>query len=147
MKNGDEIVALLGKESEDPEIIDVLKQFAIRWPPELELIDADVEIEEEPDWYVWRPSSPRGIEFGFQDEAHLKSLPEDLRGKSPLVLSFVTFYGEHEGVQPFQGAAYGLTLDDSRAAVRKKLSVLETGAPVAPTGCLGPASSSHRRRA
>src|SRR5262249_60720121 len=68
-----------------------------------------------------------GFEFGFQDEAHLNALAVELRGKSPLVLSSVAFYGEHEGVRPFPGVLpFGLTLNDSRATVRKKLSVLET---------------------
>src|SRR5262249_29004361 len=119
----DELVALLGKPSEDDDIVDALKQFAIRWPPELDPADDD----EEPDWYVWRPSSAMGFEFGFQDEAHLNALAVELRGKSPLVLSSVAFYGEHEGVRPFPGVLpFGLTLNDSRATVRKKLSVLET---------------------
>ena len=127
MKNGNEIVALLGKASDDPEVLELLKQFAVRWPPELEVDDEDDELDEEPDWYVWRPSSPMGFEFGFQDEAHLKALPVEFRGLSPLVLSSVTFYGEHEGVLPYQGELpYGLTLEDSRAVVQEKLSVLGT---------------------
>ncbi len=127
MANGNEIIALLGKAANDPEVLDLLKHFAVRWPPELEVIDEDDELEGESDWYVWRPSSRMGIEFGFQDEAHLKALAVDLRGRSPLVLSSVTFYGQHEGVRPYQGVLpYGLMLNDSRATVRKKLSVLGT---------------------
>jgi hypothetical protein len=121
---GDELVGLLGAESDDPRVVDALKAFAIRWPPELEESDDP----DDPDWYVWRPSSANGFEFGFGDEAYLRALDPNLRGSSPLVLNSVCFYGHHEGVRPHAGDfPFGILLGDSRATVRAKLARLEVG--------------------
>lgn len=123
MKTGKDSVALLGKPADDVEVKEALRQFNVRLPPELDEPEGE---DEEPDWYVWRPASPLGFEFGFQDEAHLRALDPALRGQSPLVLSQVYFYGQHEGVRPYQGELpFGLTLADSRAEVRAKLTGLE----------------------
>jgi hypothetical protein len=122
MKTGDELVALLGAESDDPRVVDALSAFAIRWPPQLD----EPEDPDDPDWYVWRPSSANGFEFGFQDEAHLRALDPGKRGASPLVLTSLAFYGEHEGVKPYRGdLPFGILLADSRPAVRAKLSGVE----------------------
>lgn len=67
MKTGNDLLALLGRPSDDGDVVDALAEYGVRWPPELELPDASDDDDEanEPDWYVWRPSSARGIEFGF----------------------------------------------------------------------------------
>lgn len=123
MTEGDQLAHLLGRTADDPDVLDALKRFDIRWPPVLDPVDP--ESEAEPDWYVWRPSSRRGFEFGFQDQAHLYALPVDQRGTGPLVLSHVIFYGEHEGVLPYEGELpYELHLTDSREHVRQVLSAL-----------------------
>lgn len=124
MMSGDQLITLLGSEADDPAVVSALTAFAIRWPPELEEMDDSGER----DWYVWRPSSPNGFEFGFQDEAHLRALAPHLRGSSPLVLSSICFYGVHDGVRPYTGTLpFGLLLSDSRADVRTKLAGLEAG--------------------
>ncbi|HLK41598.1 MAG TPA: hypothetical protein VKU41_32845 [Polyangiaceae bacterium] len=124
MTRGDDLVGLLGAPADDPRVVDALQSFAIRWPPQLqEPVNPD-----DPNYYVWRPSSANGFEFGFQDQAHLCGLDPSLRGKSPLVLSSVCFYGEHEGVRPFAGDfPFGVLLGDSRSTVRAKLSRIEVG--------------------
>jgi hypothetical protein len=127
MKTGSELIALLGKEATDPEVVEALADLEILWPPELE--EPEDDPDEEPDWYVWRPSSKNGFEFGFQDEAHLRARDTDLRGKGPLILSQVYFYGEHEGVHPFAGELpYGLQLAEPLTAARDKVTKV-IGAP------------------
>jgi len=125
MINGNDLVALLGKPADDPDVVAALKHHGVRWPPEIEIEDDD-DPNVVPDWYVWRPAGAAGIEFGFQDSAHLLAQPREERGHSPLVLSSVCFYGEHAGVSPFAGVLpYGLELGDGRDVVRKKLTPLE----------------------
>jgi hypothetical protein len=122
MKTGDELIALLGAKADDPQVLEALRDFAIRWPPELDETDPP----EDQDWHCWRPSSANGFEFGFQDEAFLRALEPKQRGKGPLILSSVCFYGDHEGVKPFSGVMpFGISLGDSRDAVRAKLTSLE----------------------
>ncbi len=126
---GDDILALLGRPSDDPDVLNALDAFGIRWAPELELDDEQDGDDEdnEPDWYVWRPSSANGIEFGFQDRAHFEAASIGERGEDgPLILTSVAFYGEHDGVQPFSGRLpWGLELSDSRHRVHEKLAGLE----------------------
>ena len=100
LPSGDELVALLGAESSDPNVVAALKAFAIRWPPELD----EPAGASDQNWYVWRPSSANGFEFGFQDEAHLLAHDPAQWGNSPLVLDSVSFYGEHPGRAPLRGA-------------------------------------------
>jgi hypothetical protein len=122
MLTGDELVGLLGAASDDPRVVDALREFAIRWPPRLE----EHEPPDEPDWYVWRPGSAKGFEFGFLDEAYLRARDPSKRGASRLVLNSVCFYGQHDGVRPYAGELpFGLSLSDSRAAVRAKLTGVE----------------------
>lgn len=124
--SGNELVALLGKPADDPEVVGALADYAVRWPPVLDPPDPD---DDDPDWYVFRPSSARGLEFGFQDEAHLRARDPAERGQGPLVLSQLYFYGQHEGVQPFQEELpFGVSHSDSPAAVRAKLTAV-AGAP------------------
>lgn len=124
MMTGDDLVGLLGTASDDPAVVLALSAFAVRWPPALE----EPEDPDDPDWYVWRPSSANGFEFGFQDEAHLRALPMNRRGASPLVVTSVCFYGVHDGVRPYaHDFPFGIVTSDSRATVRAKLSQLEVG--------------------
>ena len=118
-EDGDSLLGLLGKPSNDPDVVEVLGDFDVRWAPKLDNKDLP---EDEREWYVWRPSSKRGIEFSFQDEADLRALPRDQRGQGPLLLSQVCFYGDHEGVLPFKGKfPYGISLQSDRLAVRSAM--------------------------
>jgi hypothetical protein len=123
MKTGSELIAFLGKPADDPEVVEVLAELEILWSPELD--ESEEGSDEEPDWYVWRPSSKNGFEFGFQDQAHLKAEAPEKRGQGPLVLSQVYFYGEHQGVDPFTGELpYGLELADPAKAARDKVTAV-----------------------
>jgi hypothetical protein len=123
MKTGTELIGLLGKPADDPEVVEALAELEILWPPELD--EPGDDPDEEPDWYVWRPSSKHGFEFGFQDQAHLEAADPDARGKRALVLSQVYFYGQHEGVHPFAGEfPYGLALAEPQAAARDKVTAV-----------------------
>ena len=132
---GDEVIALLGTPAGAPAVTDLLDAWGVRWPPRLD--DADPEaVGDAVDPYVWRPSSKRGIEFGFTDEAYQQALSEDDRGRGPLVCTHAIFYGEHPGVLPFDGEVpFGLALADGREHVQTDLS-----------GRWGPART-HRRDA
>jgi hypothetical protein len=119
-QDGDALVSLLGKASDHPDVVQALSDFNIRWTPELE--EAAPGLEDEREWFVWRPSSKLGLEFGFQDEADLRALPTHERGTGPLILSQVCFYGEHDGMAPFAGQLpYGLQQHDSRIQAGMKL--------------------------
>lgn len=117
---GDDLTALLGATTEDPRVRLALDVYRLD-PP---VVAADDD-EEEPDWYVWRPSARAGVEFGFQDPAHLNGSDPSQRGRDPLVLSSVCFYGAHDGVDPHSGQfPLGLTREDGRETIRRKIEPL-----------------------
>jgi len=127
VKTGQDLVDLLGRASDDADVVDALAEYGVRWPPVLDLPEDGTDDEEdEPDWYVWRPSSARGIEFGFQDRAHFEADDPSLRGEGDLLLTSIAFFGQHQDVDPFAGRLpWSLELSDSRTRVREKLNVLE----------------------
>lgn len=126
MMTGDQLIALLGKPADDPEVQEALREYQIRWAPEREEPDDDEAAE--PSWYVFRPSSAMGFEFTFQDAAHLRAADPAERGEGPLILSQVCFYGKHEGVKPYGGELpFGLKVTDARDAVRTKLAARVPG--------------------
>jgi hypothetical protein len=61
-------------------------------------------------------------ETGFDDEAWLLALDDDLRGSGKLLLSQVWFHGDRPDMQPFPFALpFSLLLSDGREEVRRKL--------------------------
>jgi hypothetical protein len=119
-QDGDALVRLLGRDSDDPDVLQAMEDFNIRWAPELD--EPEDGLEDEREWFVWRPSSKLGFEFGFQDAADLRAAPEDERGTGALILTQVCFYGEHDGVRSYAGKLpYGLTQQDSRLQAQGKM--------------------------
>lgn len=120
-----EIADLLGHASTDPRVEAELVRFAIDDRPQVEIDedDADGPVVEVQDWVI---NNAVGIEFGFDDEASWRSWDEFERGRCPMLLTQIYFYGNHEDVQPYRGRLpFGLHLSDDRSAVRAKLAALE----------------------
>jgi hypothetical protein len=121
-----DLLALLGLPSTDPRVEAVLRGYAVRNRPHVE-IDPD-----DPDGPVvatedWVKNSRAGIEFGFQDQAAWRGEDVVAFGRGPMVLTQIYFYGLHPNVRPYAGALpYGLRLEDDRATARARLAAFES---------------------
>ena len=121
-----EFIKLLGLSSTHGEIESILRRFGIKRRPKLQVDeeDADGPIVEVQDWVI---NSRVGIEFGFEDEASLLGLERLEFGAGPMILKQIYLYGEHQGVNVYQGSLpFGLNMEDDRKTVRNKLSKFET---------------------
>ncbi|MBC7957501.1 MAG: hypothetical protein H7Y33_16725 [Cytophagales bacterium] len=118
----DDLVALLGLPHTDPRVEAALVQHAVRNRPAIKIDndDSDGPVVETQSWVK---NSRGGIEFGFDDEAAWLGLDETEYGRRPMLLTQLYFYGQHQGVRPYQGELpLGFRLSDTRAAVRQKMA-------------------------
>ena len=116
---GDQLLALLGLEVDAALVQDSLTQLARGMQPEL-------DPDDENDLVDWVTVNEIGLEYGFEDEAYVRALDPMLRRKVPLILSQLYFYGNTPNTKPFPyPLPFGLTFDDDRAAVRRKLAAYE----------------------
>jgi hypothetical protein len=124
MKSQD-LLLLLGVRNTDPAMESALAYFGVRNRPSVKIDEQDSDgpvVETQ----AWVKHSRAGIEFGFDDEAAWLGLDETEYGRRPMVLTQIYFYGQHQGVRPYQGELpLGLRLSDDRATVRQKMSPYE----------------------
>lgn len=84
--------------------------------------------EDEPDQHHdWILLPKRGLELGFVDAAYFAGKPRDRWRSEGLKFNQITFYSDtREGVRAYTGELpHGLSMTDSRAAVRAKLAAFE----------------------
>jgi hypothetical protein len=120
-----EIAVLLGRPSTDPRVEAELARFGIDDRPRVKIdeLDTDSSAVAIQDWVI---NNALGIEFGFDAEGSWHGWGEFERGRSPMILTQIYFYGDHEDVHPYRGPLpFGLQLTDDRSAVRAKLAALE----------------------
>ncbi|MBL0726378.1 hypothetical protein [Piscinibacter sp. HJYY11] len=116
-----DLVALLGRPQTDPDVESALVQHAVRNRPAVK-IDPDDADGPVVGTQSWVKNSRAGIEFGFDDEAAWRGLDETEYNRSPMLLTQLYLYGEHQGVRPYAGELpLGLQLSDDRATVRQKM--------------------------
>lgn len=116
---GDGLLELLGLPLDTAEVQASLDRFARGVQPELNPDDENEMVD-----YV--PINEIGLEFGFEDEAYVRGLDPALRREGPLLLSQVCFYGDTPRTHPFpHPLPWGLSFQDDRARVRKKLAAFE----------------------
>lgn len=121
----EDLVALLGRHHTDSLVEAALVQHAVRNRPAVE-IDEDDSDGPVVETQSWVKNSRAGIEFGFDDEAAWLGHDETEYGRRPMVLTQLYFYGQHQGVRPYQGELpLGLRLSDDRVTVRRKMSSYE----------------------
>lgn len=121
----EDLVALLGRHHTDSLVEAALVQYGVRNLPAVE-IDEDDSDGPVVETQSWVKNSRAGIEFGFDDEAAWLGLDETEYGRRPMVLTQLYFYGQHQGVRPYQGELpLGLRLSDDRGTVRRKMSPYE----------------------
>jgi hypothetical protein len=121
-----ELVDLFGCYHTDPLVEAALVQHAVRNRPAVKVDehDADGPVIETQSWVK---NSRAGIEFGFDDASAWLGLNEIEYGKQPMLLTQIYFYGQHQGVRPYQGVLpMGLKLSDDRAKVRRKMSTYDS---------------------
>jgi hypothetical protein len=115
----DDLLALVGLPVDDPRVQESLARFANGVQPELDPDDEESYVD-------WVPVRETGLEFGFEDEAYVRALREELRRPGPLILTQLYFYGDTPVTRPFPyPLPYGLSLTDDRERVREKLSRLQ----------------------
>jgi len=113
--DGDRLVGLIGRSSEHPAVELCLDELARGQRPQLDIEDRET-------YFDWIVLNEIGLKLGFDDEAWLLALDDDLRGSGKLLLSQVWFHGDRPDMQPFPFALpFSLLLSDSREEVRRKL--------------------------
>jgi hypothetical protein len=60
-----------------------------------------LDIEDRETYFDWIVLNEIGLKLGFDDEAWLLALDDDLRGSGKLLLSQVWFHGDRPDMQPF----------------------------------------------
>jgi hypothetical protein len=116
---GQELLSLLGMASISPPVQTSLTQLARGMQPEL-------DPEDEASLVDWVTVNEIGLEFGFEDEAYVLALEVDKRRQGRLLLTELYFYGDTPKTMPFPyPLPFGLTFEDDRAAVRRKLAAHE----------------------
>jgi hypothetical protein len=120
-----QIASLLDLASTSSAVQTQLVRFDIHQQPQVRINKEDVDgpVVETQDWVG---NGTAGIEFGFEDEASWRGMDESERGRGPMVLTQIYFYGDHADVAPYRGILpFGLHLADDRNGVRAKLAALE----------------------
>lgn len=115
---GDSLLPLLGRPALSAEVQAALSRHARGMQPALDPDDPESFVD-------WVTVNEIGLEFGFEDEAHLRALNPELRG-GPLLLTQLYFYGDTPRTMPFPyRLPFGLDFADDRAAVHRKLAAHE----------------------
>ena len=117
--NGDQLVELIGRSSDDAGVLACLDSLARGQRPELDPDDPECCF----DWIVLNEI---GLEIGFDDAAWLLALDESLRRNGPILVSQVWFHVGGPMMQAFPSALpFGLEWSDSAGDARLKLAPYE----------------------
>lgn len=116
---GDDLLGLLGLAATSARVQASLAQLARGMQPELDPEDEDCLVD-------WVAVNEIGLEYGFEDEAYVRALDVEERRQGALLLTQLYFYGDTSTTVPFPyPLPFGLSFEDDRAAVRRKLSIHE----------------------
>lgn len=114
--SADEIIALLGKESADSSVVQLLDSFGIDHQPELDKDDEDSVTD-------WIAAYKSGIEFGFETEGALRGETGSTKQSGPFIFYSVIFYITSQDMGSYQGQLFhNISKSDSRENVLKNLS-------------------------
>ncbi|QEI07299.1 hypothetical protein FXN63_16680 [Pigmentiphaga aceris] len=116
--NANDILSLLGTRADDERVQALLTRLGTPLRPKLPVEDYR--------FHDWIMIPELGIELGFSDSQLQSGGFFYLWGSGDILLTQVYFYANFEGIDPYQGELpYGLSMEDSRDAVRAKLAAFE----------------------